>query len=56
MPFSPDDATKHTRKASTDARKRQWADVANSALKRGDSDTSAIRQANAVVASKRRRA
>ena len=56
MPFSSDDATKHTRKADTDARKRQWADVANSALKRGDSDASAIRQANAVIASKRKRA
>lgn len=49
MPWSPQDATKHTHKADTSKKKRQWKDVANSALERGASEGSAIRQANAVV-------
>lgn len=49
MPWSPKDATRHTKKAKSGKAKRQWKDVANSALKRGASDASAIRQANAVV-------
>jgi len=50
MPWEPSDATKHTKKADTPKKKRQWADVANSALASGDSEGSAIRQANAAVA------
>lgn len=50
MPWEPSDATKHTKKANTAKKKRQWADVANSALASGDSEASAIRQANAAVA------
>lgn len=49
MPFSSSDATKHTKRASTAKLRRQWANVANSALKSGDSEGSAIRQANSVV-------
>lgn len=49
-PWMPSDASRHTKKASTKKRKRQWRDVANSALASGDSEASAIRQANAVVA------
>lgn len=55
MPWNPGDATDKTKKAKTKKKKRQWSDVANSALKRGASDGSAIRQANAVVARKRQR-
>jgi hypothetical protein len=50
MPWTPRDATKHTKKAKSAKSKRQFADVANSALARGASEGSAIRQANAVVA------
>jgi hypothetical protein len=50
MPWKPGDAAGHTHKANTPKRQRQWRDVANSALKRGASDASAIKQANAVVA------
>jgi len=50
MPWSPGDAKKHTKKANTPKKKRQWSDVANSALADGDSEASAIRQANAAVA------
>lgn len=39
MPWQPKDATRHT-----------WRNVANSALKSGSSEGSAVRQANAVVA------
>lgn len=51
MPWSPADGpARHTKKADTPKKKRQWADVANSALARGEDDASAIRMANAVVA------
>lgn len=49
MPWGAGQATRFTKKASTPKKKRQWADVADSALARGASDASAIRQANAVV-------
>lgn len=49
MPFAAADATGHTKKASTPRLRRLWSTVANSALKRGDSEGAAIRQANAVV-------
>lgn len=50
MPWLASDAKKKTKKANTSKKKRKWAKVANSALKSGDSEASAIRQANAVVA------
>jgi hypothetical protein len=50
MPWSARDAKKHTKKANTAKKKRQWSHVANSVLKRGGSEGSAVRQANAVVA------
>lgn len=49
MPWSPEDARKKTRAANTPKKQRQWAHVADSALKRGASEGSAIRQANAAV-------
>jgi hypothetical protein len=49
MPWKPGDASRHTKKAKSAVAKRQWRDVANSALSRGQSEGSAIRQANAVV-------
>jgi hypothetical protein len=49
MPWQPSDAKRHTKKAGTPKLQRQWKDVANSALKRGASEGSAVRQANAVV-------
>jgi uncharacterized protein YdaT len=54
MPWSPKDATEHTKKAKSGKAKRQFAHVANSALKRGASEGSAIRQANAVVAKRKK--
>lgn len=43
-------AERFTKKANTPSKKRQWRHVEDSALARGASAGSAIRQANAVVA------
>lgn len=50
MPWTSKDAYRHTHKAKSPKAQRQWEHVSNSALKRGASEGSAIRQANAVVA------
>jgi len=47
------DAARHTKKARSPGARSQWRAVANSALARGASEGSAIRQANSVI---RRRA
>lgn len=49
MPWTSRDAKRHTKKANTNKKKRQWSHVADSALSRGASEASAIRQANAVA-------
>jgi uncharacterized protein YdaT len=49
MPWSAGDASRHTRKAKSSVRKRQWSEVANSMLKRGKSEGSAVRAANSAV-------
>jgi hypothetical protein len=43
MPWKPKDATKFTKKATSKIAKRQFSDVANSMLKRGESEGAAIR-------------
>lgn len=50
MPWTPRDAYRHTKTASTPLLQRQWAHVANSALERTGDEARAIREANAVVA------
>jgi len=50
MPWTTKDASRFTKKAKSAKRRRQWAKVANSALRRGASEASAVRQANAAVA------
>lgn len=50
MPWTPKDAKRHTKKAASPKAQRQWAHVADSALSRGASEGSAIRQANGIVA------
>jgi len=49
MPYKPADAPRHDKDARTAKQKRQWAHIANDALKRGDSEGVAIRKANGVV-------
>ena len=50
MPWTPDDAERHTHKATTQALKELWAKIANDALARTGDEGRAIREANAVVA------
>jgi hypothetical protein len=49
MPWAPEQAKIHTKKASSPKRSRQWSKVANSALSRGLPDKEAIMEANAAV-------
>lgn len=49
MPWSAKDASKKTKKADTKGEQKQWSKVANSVLKRGGSEASAIRQASGVI-------
>lgn len=49
MPWTPDDASRHTKMADTTKRARMWADVANKELAKHGDDGAAIRAANAVV-------
>jgi len=50
MPWTPNDAERHTRKATTWALKELWAKVANECLERTGDEGRAIREANAVIA------
>lgn len=50
MPRNPDDAERHTHKASTTSLRELWARVANNCLERTGDEGRAIREANAVIA------
>ena len=50
MPWTPNDAERHTHKATTWQLKELWAKVANECLERTADEGRAIREANAVVA------
>ena len=52
MPWTLRDAIGKTHRATTVAKKRQWAATANSVLKRTGSDAAAIRIANAAIRKK----
>lgn len=54
MPWTASDAKRHTKKAKSPTAKRQWAKVANSALRRGLSEGAAVREANSVVARRKK--
>jgi hypothetical protein len=49
MPWGPEGASRHTKKAKSAKSKRQWSHVANSMLARGASEGAAIRAASGVV-------
>jgi hypothetical protein len=49
MPWTARGAKRHTKKAKSAKKKRQWAHVANSMLKRTGDEGAAVRAANAVV-------
>jgi hypothetical protein len=50
MPWTANDAERHTHKATTWELKELWAKVANDSLERTGDEGRAIREANAVVA------
>lgn len=54
MPWGPSDARKKTHKANTPKKQRQWRDVANSVLASSGDEGRAVREANAVIARKRK--
>jgi hypothetical protein len=49
MPWTPAEASKHTKAANTRKKKRQWAAVANSILKKTKNEGRAIKGANSAV-------
>jgi len=49
MPWNPDDADRHTHKATTWVLKELWAKVANEYLQRTGDEGRAMREANAVI-------
>jgi hypothetical protein len=50
MPWTPNDAEKHTHKAVTTELRELWAKVANERLEKTGDEGRAIREANSVVA------
>lgn len=50
MPWTANDAQRHTHKARSSELKELWAKVANESLERNGDESQAIREANAVVA------
>ena len=55
MPWTADDAERHTHKATTWSLKELWAKVANESLERTSDEGRAIREANAVVRGRRKK-
>ena len=49
MPWTAEDAERHTKKADSAKRQRMWADIANSVLDETGDEGRAIREANAMV-------
>jgi hypothetical protein len=49
MPWSPDDAQRHSKKAKSGKAKKQWSAIANSILKKTGNDGEAVRIANGVI-------
>ena len=50
MPWTAEDAERHTKKADDPRRKRMWAEIANAVLTETGDEGRAIREANAAVA------
>jgi hypothetical protein len=55
MPWSPKDALRHTKKATSPKAKRQFAKVANKVLKASGDEGKAVRIANAAVRNRRKK-
>jgi hypothetical protein len=50
MPWTSEDAERHTHKAATPELQELWARIANETLDRTGDEARAIREANAVIA------
>jgi hypothetical protein len=53
MPWRPEHAPRHTKKADSDELCRMWSEVANKVLQETGDEGRAVRTANAVVARNR---
>lgn len=49
MPWITQDATQHTKKATTASKKLQWSKVANAVIKKTNNDAKAIKIANGII-------
>jgi hypothetical protein len=49
MPWTPKDAGRHDKKATSPIAKRQWSDVANAVLEKTGDEGRAVREANGAV-------
>lgn len=56
MPWQPDDAPRHTKKADTPELRQIWSEVANKVLAETGDEGRAVRIANAAVARARQSA
>lgn len=56
MPWRPEDAPRHTKKADTIELSELWSEVANKVLEETGDEGRAVRTANAVVARNRAKA
>jgi hypothetical protein len=54
VPWKPGDAKRHTKAASTPAKRDQWSATANSVLRQTGDEARAIRAANAAVKPRKR--
>lgn len=55
MPWDPSDAAGFDKGASTPKKKRQWAHIANSVLRRTGSESRAIRAASSTVGPRKKK-
>lgn len=55
MPWTAKDSYRHTHKATTPTKKRQWAHVADNVLAKTGNEALAIREANGVVGKNKKR-
>lgn len=49
MPYSAKDAKRHTKKADTPKKQRQWAHIFNSVMERTGSESAAFKAASGTV-------
>ena len=54
MPWKSEDATRHTKKAKSKKKKKQWSAVANAVLEKSGDEGKAVRIANAAVKKKKK--